>query len=308
MNLRSWLVFALTSVTLLAAECANASALTGASAASNFCDRTTQLSAWQQDRLLRFAAVVREELEGTQGNAALISRSGIDLSRLGIRYSHAAVAWRGNNDTWTARQLYYACDEGRPRLYDQGIAGFSIGIDSQAYGYISIVRLPTQAENALQATALDTSRALRLLAAKYSANAYPFSTRYQNCNQWVAELLAAAWGELGDEPDLRERAQQWLRQANYAPEPVTVDSHWLMFASTFVPLVHLDDRPDDKIFSMKQEVSLPSTLEAFVRQRLPESKRIELCYNAKRVVVHHGWEPIAEGCEPREGDRVVSLD
>ena len=308
MNLRSWFVLALTSVTLLAADWANASALTGASAAANFCDHTTPLSAGQQDRLLRFAAVVREELERTQGNAALISRSGIDLSRFGIRYSHAAIAWRGADGAWTARQLYYACDEGRPRLYDQGIAGFAIGIDSPAHGYISIVRLPTEAANALQATALDMPRALRLLAAKYSANAYPFSTRYQNCNQWVVELLATAWGELGDDPDLRERAQHWLRQANYAPEPVTVDSHWLMFASTFVPLVHMDDRPDDQIFSMKQEVSLPSTLEAFVRQRLPDSERIELCYDAKRVVVRHGWEPIAEGCEPREGDRVVSLD
>jgi hypothetical protein len=47
---------------------------------------------------------------------------------------------------------------------------------------------------ALQAAALDTPLALQLLGGSYSANAHAFSTRYQNCNQWVAELLAEAWG------------------------------------------------------------------------------------------------------------------
>ena len=41
------------------------------------------------------------------------------------------------------------------------------------------------------------SAALALLGREYSANAYPFSPRYQNCNQWVAELLATAWRPAG---------------------------------------------------------------------------------------------------------------
>ena len=61
---------------------------------SRFCDRSQELSAAEQDKLLRFAAVVREELAATEGSVALISRSGLDLSRFGIRYSHAALAWR----------------------------------------------------------------------------------------------------------------------------------------------------------------------------------------------------------------------
>lgn len=280
----------------------------GSSELSGFCDRTHPLSASQQDRVLRFAAVVRDELAAAGGDAALISRSGLDLSRFRIRYSHAAVAWRAEAGDWSTRQLYYACDERRPRIYDQGVAGFAMGIDDTSLGYVSIVRLPAEAAQSLRGALLDRQRVLHLLAARYSANAYPFSLRYQNCNQWVVELLAVAWGDLADGDDLRERAQRLLRETHYEPEPVDVGSHALMFASAFVPFVHLDDHPEDDRFAMKLQVSLPSSVEAFVRDRVEGSERIELCHDGHQVVVHRGWTPIAEGCRPGEGDRVVPLD
>lgn len=280
----------------------------GHPASSAFCDRSHRLTASQQDRALRFAAVVREELDASGDSAALISRSGLDLSRFRIRYSHAAVAWRGETGAWSARQLYYACDEGRPRIYDQGLAGFAMGIDDPSLGYVSIVRVPVGAANALRGASLDASRAVHLLAASYSANAYPFSLRHQNCNQWVMEMLAVAWGDLADGDDLRAQAQRWLREARYSPEPVDVGSHALMFASVFVPLLHLDDHPEDDRFAMKLHVSLPSTVEAFVRERIPGSERVEVCHDDQRIVVHRGWTPIADGCRPGEGDRVVMLD
>jgi len=54
-----------------------AHAASGSSAASNFCDRAHQLTAGQQDRILRFAAVVREELALANTDTVLISRSGL---------------------------------------------------------------------------------------------------------------------------------------------------------------------------------------------------------------------------------------
>ncbi|HEX7867899.1 MAG TPA: DUF2145 domain-containing protein [Variovorax sp.] len=275
---------------------------------SQFCDRAKPLTASQQDRVLRFTAVVQQALSDTGSDAVLISRSGLDLSRFRIRYSHTAIAWKGADGTWLARQLYYACDEGHPRLYDQGLAGFVMGIDDATLGYVSIVSLPAEAARALRQAALDTPRALRLLAARYSANAYPFSLRYQNCNQWVMELLAVAWGDLPDGDDLRERSQQWLRAAPYRPEPVDVGSHALIFASNFVPLIHLDDHPEEDIYALKLRVSLPSTVEAFVREQRPGSERVELCHDSRQVVMHRGWEPISDNCRPAEGDRVVLLD
>lgn len=259
--------------------------------------------------MLQFAAIVRGELDASGESVALISRTGIDLRDLGIRFSHAGILLKQVDDLpWSVRQLYYACDEGRPRLYDQGIAGFLFNTDEPAAGHVSLVLMPPGPAQALRSTALDTARALRLLAARYSANAFPFSVRYQNCNQWVMELLATAWGGLADGDDLRSRAQEWLAANGYSPQPIAVTSHLRKFAATFMPLVHLDDHPEDDRFGLKFRVSLPAAMEAFVRQHLPAARRIELCHDGRQVVIRHGWRPIADGCRAEAGDRVVALD
>lgn len=279
-----------------------------ASVAENFCGRQAPLSAAQQDRLLRFAAIVRDELMASGRRVAVVARSGLNLSRFGLRYSHAGLALAdGAGTPWAVRQLYYACDEGRPRLFDQGLAGFVSGTDDPAAGYVSLLLLPEDAADTLARTALDRPRALRLLAATYSANAHAWSLRYQNCNQWLVELMATAYGHLPDGPDLRARAQAWLRADGYRPAAVDAGSHTVMFAAGFVPWLRLDDRPEAERHSLIFQVSLPQSIEAYVQQRWPDARRVELCHTADRVVVRRGGLPIAEGCTPAPGDRTFPL-
>lgn len=289
---------------------AGASAGHASSASPQLCDRAPALTATQQDRLLRFAAVAKRELEASGQAVALVARSGLDLSRFGIRYSHAGVSLRASeNAPWSVRQLYFACDERRPRLFDQGLPGFLFGTDDPALGYLSIVLLPREAADALEHAALDKPRALRLLAARYSANSYAFGLRYQNCNQWVMELLASAWGGLGDADEtLRGRAQAWLAEQGYAPAPVEVGSRALMFAAGFIPWLHSDDHPPDDLFAMRFRISLPASIEAFVRERLPGAQRIELCHDERQIVIRRGWTPIVDGCRAQAGDQVLALD
>ncbi len=288
---------------------APASLPTPASLSARFCDPPKVQDAAQQDRLLRFAALVRSRLDAAGAEAALISRTGIDLDRFDIRFSHSGVAVReGGGVPWSVRQLYYACDERRPHLYEQGIGGFLMNTDEPRVGHVSVVLLPREAAIAVRQAALDDRRALRLLASRYSANAHPFSVRYQNCNQWVVELLAAAWGRLPDGEDLRAQAQAWLAAADYRPSEVVVDSHWVKFAAPFMPLVHLDDHPPEARYGMAFLISMPAAIEAFVRERLPEVRRMELCHDERQVVVRNGWRPIPDGCRPEPGDEVVLLD
>lgn len=273
-----------------------------------FCDDTTTREVSHQSRLLRFAGVVRDELNDSAESIALVSRSGLDLKRLGIYFTHSGITQReAGQSQWSVRQLYYACDEGRPRIFDQGMAGFLFGIDDPGGGSVSIILLPPEAADQLNQTVQNKSRALGLLATRYSANAYPFSSLYQNCNQWVIELLAAAWGELPDGQDLRERAQAWLASNAYAPEPVVVSSHWLKLAANFSPMIHLEDHPEPERYGLRFQVSLPRTIETFVRERYPTARRISLCQNLQHIVVRHGWQPIGQDCLPDSRDRVVSL-
>jgi hypothetical protein len=276
-----------------------------------FCERGKQITAADQDRVLRFAGAVRQELDRAGAPVALVARAGLDLSRFGLLYSHAGVALKDEHEgSWTVRQLYYACEESRPRLFDQGIAGFALGADAPGDGHVSLVFVGDDDAAMLARAAQDKRQALALLAGQYSANAYAFSTRYQNCNQWVAELLASAWGHLDDQAfhdAVRERAQVWLRAQGYTAGPVKVPSRWMMFAGQFVPLVHVDDHPLDDVYALALRVSVPASIEDFVHRREPQARRVELCHDTRHIVVHRGWEPIGSACEPRAGDEVIAL-
>ncbi|MEN3275899.1 MAG: hypothetical protein V7631_1689 [Massilia sp.] len=287
------------------AFCAGGSAWAGI---PTFCARTTEISAADQDRVLRFAGVVKRELERSGGKVALVSRAGLDLSRFGLLYSHAGIALKDNpGSPWAVRQLYYACDESRPRLFDQGIAGFALGAEAPTRGHMSLVFLPEADGALLERAALDKPLALSLLAGRYSANAYAFGTRYQNCNQWVAELLAGAWGRLDGTVDTRTQAQHWLHTQGYRPGPVHIPSHAMMFAGQFVPLVHVNDHPVEDIHALALKVSTPAAIEAFVRRQAPGAQRVQLCHDRERIVVRRGWEPLGAECRPGPGDEVIAL-
>jgi hypothetical protein len=133
---RRALAVALALVVLVAAL-AGPSAQAGVAASSQgLCASPTPLDAVHKDRRLRLVARLRQLLEADSGrSAALVARSGLDLARFGQRYSHAGVSLRDSPNTpWSVRQLYYACDEDRPRLFDQGLAGFLLAADAQPDG------------------------------------------------------------------------------------------------------------------------------------------------------------------------------
>lgn len=143
--------------------------------ALRYCDPPAEPSAVEQDRLLAFGALIKTELERSGQDLALVARSGLDLQRIGHRYSHAGLSLRASANTpWSVRQLYYACDEQRPRIFDQGMAGFVLGTSQPRLGYVSLVFLPAEPGAALAQAALDDPRALQLLGARYSANAYAY--------------------------------------------------------------------------------------------------------------------------------------
>ena len=271
-----------------------------------YCDQPASLSITQQDKLLRFSEVVKAELQASGRSLALISRSGLDLSRFNTRYSHSGISLQASPNTpWSIRQLYYACDEGKPKIFDQGMAGFVMGTDSPALGYISVVLLSEAAEKPLEIAVLNNSNALALLNAKYSANAYPFSQKYQNCNQWVIEILATAIGALTVNDNPRLQAQSWLKENGYLPSLMEVGSRFLMAVGAFISMIHSDDHPESDLEKQRYQVSMPAAIEAFARLKYPQAERLEFCHNERQIVIHRGWEPIKDGCVASEGDTVL---
>jgi hypothetical protein len=273
------------------------------------CDEPASLTASQKDRLIRFAALVKTELQSSTHPVAMVARSGLDLSRFDQRYSHAGISLQASrNGPWSVRQLYYACDEGKPKVFDQGLTGFVLGVNDPSQSYVSMLLLPSTEGQALAQVALNNQQALELLGSDYSANAYAFGLRYQNCNQWVIETMAVAWGGLFPAEDLRQQAQAWLMQRAYEPTRFELKASPVMWLSRLIPWVHHDDHPAADLAQQVFRVSMPASIEAFVRQRVPEAIRVEFCLRDQRVVKRRGWQPISSSCEPQEGDVVTDLD
>ena len=292
---------------------------------SAFCTDTTEPGAAVQDRLIQVAAVVKAELAASGHRAAIVARSGLALKRLGQRYSHAGVSLQASpNAPWSVRQLYFACDEQRPRIFDQGLPGFVLGVHDAEVGFVSALLLPPEPEAALTQAALDDALALQLLGSTYSANAHAFALTFQNCNQWLAELLATAWGgqqmaapdgRRADTPDgspdtlrARAQAQTWLRQQGY--QATVLDISWgpLLWLANLSPWLHTRDHPAADLAAARLRVSMPEGLERFVRQQHPTTQRLEVCYTSKHAVVRRGWTPLPDDCQPAEGDHVVPLN
>ena len=278
------------------------------------CDRPKEPTADQRDVMLRFGAIVRDELAASHQQVALIARSGLDLRRLDVRYSHEAVALKDNDGKpWSVRELYYSCQDHQPRIFDEGMAGFLMGTDDPETGYISVVFLPPDRAGPLRTTAVDRHHALGVLGASYSANAYPFSTRHQNCNQWVMELLADAWGagspddNPGSDADARTRAQAWMRAQGYLPTVFTVSAHPMTWLADIVPWLANDDHPPHEVAHNRYNVSMPSSIETFVQAKVPGATRVEICHAGRHVVLHRGWDDIADGCVAAAGDQTFEL-
>jgi len=303
---------------LAAASVAAAASSTGAGNAgapsSRYCDATSRLTVEDKSRLLRVADVIRAELERAGAEAAIVSRTGLDLERWDIRHSHAGIATRqagaGPGSPWSVRQLYYACDEGLPRIYDQGLAAFLFGADQPRLGHVSLVLLPAADAPPLVRAALDNRLALSLLAGRYSANAHAFSTRYQNCNQWLAELLAAGWAGVAPGADARAAAQRWLGEQGYEPTRVQVRWRPVMWAGAlFVPWIHNDDHPEADLDAAQYRTTLPAAVEGLVRAQVPGALRVQFCYTAKHVLVRRGWgEAQAADCAVQAGDERVVIE
>ncbi len=259
----------------------------------------------QQARALRFSAALRELLmEGGQ-DLALVARDGLDLRRFGQRYSHAGLALRDNPaGPWAVRQLYFDCDSGQPRLFDQGLAAFVQGGQRAGQGFVAVLLLPAQATEALRAVALDNARALQLLHPAYSANAYVFGLRFQNCNQWLAELLAAAWGDAQD----RREAQQWLRAQGYEGTVIQLPGRPWLWLAAFSPWLHLQEHPEDDLAAARQRISLPQGLMDWLLQRFPQARRVDVCERAEGLLVREGGFRPDEPCAERPGDRWVAAE
>lgn len=219
---------------------------------------------------IRLAENTRSALEASNAQVAMVARVGQDLSAYGLRYSHVAYVWRDHpKGRYLVVHELNRCGTASSALFDQGLANFFL---DDLYAYEAAILIPSPQSQARIAAALSSTVGNRMHEPHYNMLAYPFSTEYQNSNQWVLETYAASVsdGGIGD----RGRAQAWLRGVGYSPSMLFIPATKRLGARLFSANIAFDDHPFARRAAGRIDTVTVESILSFVRQREPQAREL----------------------------------
>lgn len=160
------------------------------------------------------AMTVVAALDETNAPVAMVSRVGTDLSKHGLRYSHAGFAVRDHPDgRWTVVHLLNDCSSDGSGLYAQGLVNFFADDLVNQDARISWLEPGIAERLAARLLALPDDT---LYTPRYNLIARPDSKSYQNSTSWVLEHIAAA---IPPEAGVRTRAAAYRHALAAGFEP-----------------------------------------------------------------------------------------
>ena len=233
---------------------------------------------------MQMADITRTTLERLDDEVVLIARAGQDLSKYGLTYSHMAFAVREHPaGAWSIVHKLNSCGTASSALYDEGLVNFFS--DSPFRYQAGIWRLAPEAQARLK-KALIGKKARDYLESNYSLVAYPFSTRYQNSNGWVLEMLAFALAP-EDEANTRVTAQAWLKANGYVPTQLELGALTRLGARMTKANVAFDDHPSDLRWSGRIQTVTVDSIVTWLRT-LPNGCQAMGCLETRLALTDAG--------------------
>lgn len=230
------------------------------------------LEAEQVRNAFALALKVREALEQSGAQVAILGRVGQDLSRYGLRYSHVGFVWREHpQGRWLGVHLLNECGSARSNLYTQGLANF---FADDMFAWDALVLIPSSRVQQQLAAGLAGADPLRLHQPRYNMVAYPFATRYQNSNQWVLEMLAQALA--GRSFAGRDEAQSWLKANGYGPTTLQIPALTRLGGRLFKANVAFDDHPLGRRLADQIDTVTVDSVADFLARQDPGGHRLVL--------------------------------
>ena len=221
-------------------------------------------------RSLELAERTAKALDATGAQVVVLARSGQDLSKYRLRWSHLGLAYRDGKSgreggqepaVWRVVHKLNQCGSARADLYRQGLGEFFMD-DLHIYQAAFVV--PTaEVQDKLKPLLQDNRRIDVMHTPAYNMLAYPWAQQYQQSNQWAIETLAYS-----QEPGAttRERAQAWLRLKGYEPTVLRISPLTRLGARMTAGNIAFDDHPNDKRYSDRIEtVTVDSVFDWLVR-------------------------------------------
>ncbi len=215
---------------------------------------------------LNLATRTAQALDASGAQVLLLARAGQDLSKYKLRWSHLGFAYRDNSEAgkpvWRVLHKLNHCGTAESAIYRQGLGEFFL--DRPHRYEAAFVVLTPELQTRLLPLLKDNARSALLNERRYNMVAYPWSTAYQQSNQWAIETLALAAANTastgaqtsisaGAQITTRAQAQAWLRSQAYEPTPLHLSAITRLGARATAANVAFDDHPNDKRFADRIE-------------------------------------------------------
>lgn len=220
-------------------------------------------------KAFQLAVKTRAALEATGAQVALVARVGQDLSQYNLRFSHMAFVWRDHpQGKWFVIHELNQCGTADSALYNEGLANFFF---DDMFAWDALIITPSADLQEKIVERLKNPQQLESMhQARYNMVAYPFSTQYQNSNQWVLEILADAMRNAKQShtnQSMRAQSQTWLKENGYKPSMLHIMTLQRLAGRMFKANVAFDDHPNADRFAGKIEVVSVDSVAEFMQKR-----------------------------------------
>ena len=205
-----------------------------------------------------------DALDASGAEVALIARAGQDLTQYRLRWSHMGFVWRDHPDgRWTVLHELNGCGTASSSLYAEGLGNFFL---DDPFRYEAMIVVPDAETQRRIVAMLQGDLPVAMHDPRYNVVAFPFSTDYQNSNQWVLELTASALSRDFVVAD-RHAAQNWLKGSGFRPSTLDIPAMTRLGGRMFKANVAFDDHPFDRRMAGQIDVVTVESVLRFLQQR-----------------------------------------
>ncbi len=221
----------------------------------------------------RLSTQTRELLDSQKHSFALVARAGADLSEFGLQHSHVGVAWRDQpRGRWYTFHLLNRCGTDQSELVEQSLEDF---YNVELHDYEALIAAPSFPMQIRLQRTFFSAAAKNLHEHEYNLISHPYSTRFQNSNQWVLEVMAAALAPVGYVGS-RLSAQDWLKNNGFTPSLIPIGPGRRAGARLFSPHVHFSDHTDEEFQTGRYAVVSVDSVLRFIKSRDPKLSETRL--------------------------------
>lgn len=221
-------------------------------------------------KAMQMAWKTRQFLEQGSSQVAIVGRAGADLTEHGLRYSHAGIVLREHaSGPYLFVHLLNACGTDHSGLFDEGLVNFFL---DDLFAFEAVVIEPSAPLQRRLVQVLQSDLVNQLHTPAYSMIANPFAQRYQNSNQWLLEVLAAALEPEGAVKN-RADAQAVLMRRGYEPDEIHIGGLQRLGAAMFRANVRFDDHDQAEAAAQRYRAVTVRSLARFIDSVDPQARR-----------------------------------